>query len=511
MTRRTVLSAGGLSALAAIPLAPLPEVSAAVPDPFRLGVASGEPTADGVVLWTRLATRPLAEDGLGGMGKRAVRVDWQIAEDERFRKIVRAGTATASPRSGFAVHVEVGGLRPDGEYFYRFRASGHLSPAGRTRTAPAPGSMSPLLFAAASCAHYEHGYFTAYRRLAERHPDLVVHLGDYMYEYSSGAYVGANGVVRKHTGGKLQSLADYRRRHAQYKSDPDLRAAHAAAPWAVIWDDHELEDNWAGKTPGTGAPGFSARKRNAMRAYYENMPLRRGSLPHGTKIQLYRRLRWGSLATLHLLDTRQYRSDQACDDWSRTDCEARLSGARTLMGARQLDWLADGLRASGARWDLLGQQVFLAQRDFTLGPARELSMDAWDGYAADRDRLFAAIRSSGVRNPVVLTGDVHTAYAADLLRDFDDPSSARIGVELVATSIASDGDGYDDRAANAALLAENPHLAFTDQRRGFLLSHVTGDSLTAEFHHLPRISRQGAPSRLAARFTIPDGTRSLAR
>ncbi|GAA3210625.1 alkaline phosphatase PhoD [Actinocorallia longicatena] len=504
-----MLSSAGLAALGAVPLTSAPSVHAAGRDPFRLGVASGEPAPDGVVLWTRLAERPLAEDGFGGMGRGSVRVEWQIAEDERFRRIVRRGSVTTGPSAGFAVHVEAAGLRPGGEYFYRFRARGHLSPVGRTRTAPAPGSMSPLVFASASCAHYEHGYFTAYRRIAGHDPDLVIHLGDYMYEYAPGDYVGANGIVREHTPGKLQSLADYRRRHAQYKSDPDLRAAHAAAPWAVVWDDHELEDNWAGKTPGSKVPGFSARKRNAMRAYYENMPLRRSSLPSGTKIRLYRRLRWGSLATIHLLDTRQYRSDQACDDWLRTDCTARAATGRTLTGAAQMRWLSDGLRGSGARWDLLAQQIFLAQRDFALGPARELSMDAWDGYTADRDRLFAAIQASGARNPVALTGDVHTAYAADLLRDFDDPSSARIGVELVGSSIASDGDGYDDKAANAAILAENPHIAFTDQRRGFLLARTSPDALVAEFHSLPYISRKGAAAKVAARYTVHDGARTL--
>ncbi|MCD0448957.1 alkaline phosphatase D family protein [Actinocorallia sp. API 0066] len=514
-TRRHVLAAGGLAVLGAAPASASPALlrggAADGPDPFRLGVASGDPDAGSVVLWTRLAPRPLAPDGLGGLGSRAVAVEWQVAEDARFRRVVRSGTVTARASGGFAVHVTATGLRPGCEYFYRFRASGHLSPVGRTLTAPAPGSLTPMTFAAASCAHYEHGYFTAYRRLAELGPDLVVHLGDYMYEYAPGSYSGANGKVRTHTEGKCQTLTDYRRRHAQYKSDPDLQTAHAAAPWAVVWDDHELEDNWTGSVPGSSVPGFTARKRASMRAYYENMPLRVAARPSGTRMRLYRRLPWGALATFHLLDTRQYRTDQPCDDWLRTGCSARNDPSGRVLGAAQLSWLAGSLRASGARWDVLGQQIFLAQRDMALGPALKVGMDSWDGYTADRDRLFTTLLDSGARNPVVLTGDVHTAFAADLLRDFADPSSARVGVELVTTSIASDGDGYRDHAMMAALRAENPHFAHADQRRGFLLGRLTPEALTADFHTLERVSRRGAPAPRTIRLTVPDLSRTLSR
>jgi alkaline phosphatase D len=505
LTRRSVLAASGLAVLA-----PFPTASAGSADPFRLGVASGDPTSDGMVLWTRLAPRPLAEDGLGGMPGRTAEVEWQLAVDARFSRIVRHGVVTARRSSGFSVHIELRGLPPGREFFYRFRSTGHLSRVGRTRTAPAAGSMDPLTFVAGSCAHYEHGYFTAYRRMADQHPDLVVHLGDYMYEYAPGDYGGSSGLVRKHTGGKCLTLADYRRRHAQYKADPDLQRAHAVAPWAVVFDDHEVEDNWAGRNVGSGnVPGFSARKKAAFQAYYENMPLRTGARPAGRRIQLYRRLAWGSLAGFHLLDTRQYRSDQPCEDGGKSDCDARLDPKRVLAGGAQLRWLDQGLRASTARWNVLAQQVFLAQRDFTLGPVRELGLDGWDGYAADRNRLFGSLLGSGARNPVVLTGDVHTAHAADLLRDFDDPDSERIGIELVTTSIASDGDGYDDRAANAILREENPHIAYVDQRRGFLVCRASAAELTAEFHTLPYISRRNAPSSLSERFTVPDGARSL--
>lgn len=527
MSRRTFLTATSLAgaaplvalgpAEAAAPVAPLQRERPLVPaarraargtDPFTLGVASGDPAPGGVVLWTRLAPHPLADDGLGGMPDRDVAVEWQVAEDEGFRRVARAGRATARAQDAHSVHVEVDGLRPGAEYFYRFRAGGHISPAGRTRTAPAPGTAAPLTFAAASCAYYEHGYFTAYRRLAERHPDLVLHLGDYLYEDAAGDEATLP-IVRRHTPGKCQTLADYRRRHAQYRTDPDLRAAHAAAPWAVIWDDHEVENNWAGDVPGTKVPGFPARKRAAIRAYYEHMPLRPSAFRREGRIGLTRRLDWGGTAALHLLDTRQYRSDQPCDDGLRAGCDERLDERRALLGPAQLRWLEAGLRGSGARWNVLAQQVFLAQHDLRLGPGQEMALDGWDGYAAERGRLLDALRSSGARNPVVLTGDVHVAHACDLRADFDDPDSARVGVELVATSIASDGDGYSDPVENAAVRAENPHIAFVDQRRGYVLAKIGPGELRAEFHALPYITREGAEATVAAAFTVPDGARTL--
>ncbi|MGH3803912.1 MAG: alkaline phosphatase D family protein, partial [Pseudonocardiaceae bacterium] len=318
-TRRVVLlGAAAATALTATPLgtgcAARPRAGARsqpLSDPFTVGVASGDPAADGVVLWTRLAVRPLAEDGLGGMPSRPIDVEWELATDEEFRQIERHGRSTAVPEAAHSVHVELTGLRPGREYFYRFRADGHLSPVGRTRTAPAPTVLgSALTMCFASCSQYEHGWFTAYRRLAAEDPDIVVHLGDYQYEYAASQYTVPSGNVRNHVGSETKTLANYRQRYAQYKTDPDLQAAHAAAPWLVIWDDHELEDNWADEVPGnpqeSPQPGFLARRAAALQAYYENMPLRRSSMPHGIDMQLYRRVQWGGLVTFHLLDTRQY-------------------------------------------------------------------------------------------------------------------------------------------------------------------------------------------------------------
>lgn len=510
---RRVLLAGAAAGTAGL-LVPRPtRVSARrtpLRDPFTLGVASGDPSADGFVLWTRLAVRPLDESGLGGMPNRVVEVEWQLAADERFRSVVRTGVETARPEAAHSVHVELAGLEPGREYFYRFRADGRVSPVGRTRTAPAAGTFGGLTFATAACAHYEHGYYTAYRRLAEEEPDLVVHLGDYLYEYERGGYNGVNGPVRRHIGEKCRTLADYRARHAQYKSDPDLRAAHAVAPWLVVFDDHEVENNWAGPVSSTGAEDFEARRRAGLRAYYENMPLRRSSMPRGTAMRLHRRVEWGSLASFHLLDTRQFRDDQACFDGVRAGCDDVLDPGRTLLGADQRDWLLAGLRGSGARWNLIGQQVVMAQHDGRLGPGREVNMDGWDGYPAERTRLLAGIRASGAANPVVLTGDAHIHHAADLRADFDDPDSARVAVELVTSSIASDGDGYRDDARMAALRAENPHIAYVDQRRGYIVCRVRPDEMRADFRTLDYISRRGAPAKTSARFTVPSGEHTLA-
>jgi len=476
-------------------------------DPFSLGVASGDPARDGFVLWTRLAVDPLGGDGRGGMPSRDVEVDWQVATDERFSRVVSSGTVTARPHDAHSVHVELEGLEPGREYFYRFRAEGHRSPVGRTRTAPE--GLAPLTFAVAACAHYEHGYYTAYRRIAEHHPDLVVHLGDYIYEYGPRGYRAPTGRVREHAGGACVTLADYRLRHAQYKSDPDLQAAHAAAPWLVAFDDHELENNWAGDTSSTGHPGFARRKAAAFRAYYENMPLRRSSVPRGAAMRVHRRVEWGTLARFHLLDTRQFRDDQACGDGLRHGCDARHSAGRTLLGADQRDWLLDGLRRSPARWNLIGQQIIMAQRDMAVGPGRAVNLDSWDGYAGERTRLLTGIRDSGAANPVVLTGDAHIHHAADLRPDFDDPDSPSVGVELVTSSIASDGDGYRDESMIAGIMAENPHMAYVDQRRGYILCRLSADALEADFRTLDRVSRRGAPARSSARFTVPAGEHTL--
>lgn len=512
LDRRSFLATGGALAAGAV-TAGLPGTALAAPrlsDPFTLGVASGDPTDTGVVLWTRLAQQPLAEDGLGGMPYRDVQVQWQLSRDPAFRRIERSGTETARLADAHSVHVEVEGLEPGREYWYRFRTGSHVSAAARTLTAPAPGSSTvPLTMGVASCSQFEHGWFTAYRRLAEEQPDLVLHLGDYLYEYRAGGYVAPGGNVRDHKGPETETLAGYRQRHAQYRTDPDLQAAHAVAPWVVVWDDHELDNNWADEVPENPQPYFLERRASAFKAYYENMPLRRTSVPRGIDLQLYRRLEWGGLATLHMMDTRQYRSDQACGDGARTGCEARLDVSRTITGDEQEAWLLDGLGASTTTWQVLGQQVFFSQRDFAAGAVQTFSMDGWDGYVASRRRIVDGMAARGVANPVVLTGDVHRHYACDIKADFDDPGSRTVGVELVTTSITSGGDGSDTSAATDVQLAENPHIRFANSQRGYVLARFTADQLRADFKVLPYVKQPGAPISTRASFVVEAGSPGL--
>jgi alkaline phosphatase D len=471
-------------------------------DPFTLGVASGDPWPTGVVLWTRLAPEPLADDGLGGMPRRLVLVQWEVAGDRAFRLVVRSGYAMADPAWAHSVHVEVEGLQPGREYTYRFRVGGHLSPAGRTRTAPAAGTLGAARFAVASCANLAEGWFTAYRRLAEQEPDLVLHLGDYLYEGPEEGTAGAH--VRGRLDGEARTLAGYRRRHAQYKTDPDLQAAHAVAPWAVVFDDHEVDGNWAGFHPQAPQPHFARRRAAAFRAYYEHLPLRRSSLPHGPVMPVFRRLTWGGLATVHLLDTRQYRADQVCGDTRVTGCTAREVPSRSILGSRQERWLDRRLASSGARWDLLAQQVFMAPKDTRSGPGTEYAMDAWDGYPAARRRLLDSLASHRVRNPVVLTGDVHRHYANDLRLD-----DRVVASELVTTSVSSGGDGARRTPMTDLQLAENPDLRWADSRRGYVMLHLSRERVRAEFRTLPFVSRPGAPASSAATFGLEDGQRGI--
>jgi alkaline phosphatase D len=486
-------------------------------DPFLLGVASGDPAPDGFVIWTRLALDPLAEDGLGGMPNRNVPVQWEVAEDEKMTRVVARGEERAVPDSAHSVHVELFGLRPGREYFYRFRTGNQLSPVGRALTTPAAAETpAALTMAFASCAQYEHGWFTAYRRMAEDTPDLVLHLGDYQYEYTSGGYTSDTGLVRSLDGPETVTLANYRQRHAQYKADADLQAAHAIAPWLVVWDDHEVDNNWAGTIPENtdAAQGndttenFLARRAAAFQAYYENMPLRPSSTPRGHDMTIFRRIRWGNLANFHMLDTRQYRDDQAAGDGWKKNVAERHDEARTLTGTEQEQWLLDGFRTSTAQWDFLGQQVFFAEQDKDPSPdGNAVSMDGWDGYAASRRRITQGWVDSPVRNAVVLTGDVHRHWANDIKVDFADPDAPVVGSELVCTSITSNGNGTG--ATQVDHMPANPHLKFHNDRRGYVRTTITPDTVHADFRVLDSVTEPDAPVSTAASFAIVSGQPGL--
>ncbi|HEY2225950.1 alkaline phosphatase D family protein [Actinomycetospora sp.] len=465
-------------------------------DVFTLGVASGDPVPDGVVLWTRLARDPRATNG--GMTERAVDVDWQVADDERFSRVRASGRTRTGPQDGYAVHVEVQGLPAGGTFFYRFGALGRISRAGTTRTAPPADALAPLDIAVASCANYEHGYFTAYRHMAEERPDLVLFLGDYLYEEAAGTYRAKSGNPRSYGGPEATTVERYRHRYALHHADADLQAAHAAAPWVSVFDDHEVQDNWAGGHPETPRPDLPGRRAAAFRAWYENMPVRLPQRPRGSAIRCFRRLGWGATATLHMLDTRQYRDVQVGNDARRTDPR------RTITGGAQEQWLVDGLRRSRARWDVLGQQVFFSQLDLMPGPPRGFNGDAWDGYPVERDRIVASWQQARVRNAVVLSGDIHTHYVADIRADHDDPTSAVVGTELVSSSITSEGDGSDHSPEVAGALARNPHLRYGIARRGYVTARFSADRLEAAVRVVDQVSTPGAPVRTAARFTVAD-------
>ncbi|WP_236240506.1 alkaline phosphatase [Streptomyces sp. CC228A] len=484
-------------------------------DPFTLGVASGDPLPGSVLLWTRLAPRPY-EPG-GGLPAVRVPVQWELAHDERFTRVVRRGSALAHPEFDHSVHVEVRHLEPGRAYHYRFRAGAWTSPAGRTRTAPHPHARpAALKLAAVSCQAYHDGYFTAYRHLApEDDLSAVFHLGDYLYEYAVDAVGGARRYTDRtlpaHFARETVTLEDYRLRYALYKTDPDLMAAHAAHPFVVSWDDHETENNYAGGVPENGVPPeeFLLRRAAAYRAYWENQPLRRPQRPDGPDMRLYRRLRFGTLAQFDVLDTRQYRSDQAYGDGWRVPGPESEDPSRTMLGAAQERWLLDGWRRSRPVWNVLPQQVVLARRRNVPGPGHKVSMDAWDGYPAARTRLLDGAWNAGVDNLVVLTGDVHVGYALDLKADFDDPDSRTIGTELVATSVSSGRDGVARPANWENLTRANPHMKYYDGRRGYLRVTLAEDAARADFRTVSAVTTPGSPVTTAASFVTEAGNPGL--
>ncbi|BCK54080.1 alkaline phosphatase D family protein [Nocardia wallacei] len=481
-------------------------------DPFTLGVASGDPTPDGVVLWTRLAPDPLAPDGLGGMALAPVTVDYEVAADEHFRRVVARGSAVATRELAHSVHPEVHGLAPDRWYFYRFRAGSAVSPVGRTRTAPAPGSPTARLrFAFASCQSWSAGHFTAYEHMSAEDLDLVVHLGDYIYERAW--LLGRAGMsMDRQFWAEAVDLAGYRLRYAQNKTELPLRAAHAAFPWLVTMDDHEVDNNWAGDSPGSGidiyrVPAlFRRRRAAAFQAMYEHQPLRLAQLPSGPDMRLHRRYRFGDLAEITMLDTRQYRTRQACGDGGLvTDCDERFAADRTILGARQRDWLLEGFGASPARWQVIGNQVAMAQSDYDPGPATAVGTDSWDGYVADRNAVLGAAADRGVRNLVVITGDRHENYAADLRRDYTRAESPVVATEFTGTSITTGGDGADLPGRGRQLLDANPDLKFFNGQRGYVRVDLDHGLWRSDFRVVPYIRKPGAPIATRAGFVVRDG------
>ncbi|QLH21368.1 alkaline phosphatase [Streptomyces sp. Rer75] len=484
-------------------------------NPFTLGVASGDPLPDAVVLWTRLAPRAY-EPGNGLPEEGAVRVEWQIARDEHFHRVVGRGTATAHAEFNYTVHVDAKGLEPDRVYWYRFRAGKWTSPVGRTRTTPSYGArVRDMRFGLASCQAYHDGYYTALKHLAAEDLDAVFHVGDYQYEYAVSAVGGARNYTDRtlpaHFNTETMTLGDYRLRYALYKSDPDLQAAHAAFPWFVTWDDHETENNYADDVDENGNPPeeFLIRRAAAYRAYWENMPLRMPQQPDGPDMRLYRRFHYGRLAQFDILDTRQYRSNQAYGDgWQYPGPESE-DPSRTLTGATQERWLLDGFRRSTATWNVLPQQVTFSQRKNTTADRSKLSMDSWDGYPASRSRVLDGVQQAGIDNLIVLTGDVHVHYAFDIKKDYNNPSSQTLGVEFVGTSVTSGKDGADKPANWSTYMAANPHMKFYNGRRGYVTVTLDGDQARADYKTVSAVTTPGAPLTTAASFVSEAGNPGL--
>ncbi len=472
-------------------------------DPFQLGVASGDPLPDGAVIWTRLAPRPLEPEG-GMSGIRTV-VTWSVASDEAFENVVQAGRVTAGPELGYSVHVDVRGLESDRWYFYRFAAGDATSPVGRLRTTPAAGAVIPLRLAVASCQHYEQGYFTAYEHMAREELDLVAHLGDYIYEY--GAY---DDRVRRHAGLELRTLEDYRRRYAQYKMDPLLQAVHVQCPWVVTWDDHEVDNNYAGLAGENlmeSEEQMHMRRAAAYQAWWEHMPVRVPRARSWADLDITRRMHWGSLAQFHVLDTRQYRSDQACGDGVRpVPCEGWDDRSRTMLGEVQERWVTDGLTRSDARWQVLAQQVMMGPFDNAAGEGRSVSMDQWSGYPAARERLLSAVARHAPNRTVVLTGDIHSNWVNELHVPHVPAEGPGVAAEFVTTSISSGGDGSDAWAGvNERTMPDNPHVKWHSARRGYVHCEVTPEAWTSTYREVPYVSRPGAPVRSASRWRVENG------
>jgi alkaline phosphatase D len=475
--------------------------------PFTLGVAPGDPTDDGVVIWTRLAPDALAPDG--GMPAEAIRVLYEVAEDERFARLVARGPAEAAPLRGHAVHVEVDGLRPARPYWYRFRVGSWESPVGRTRTAPSP-SADPdrVRLAFVSCQHWEQGYFTAHRHLAQEDIDVVLHLGDYIYEYPTQP-----NPIRMVEGPETTTLDGYRQRYAQYRTDPDLQAVHAAHPFIVTWDDHEVDNDYANDHSQDDDPRepFLRRRAAAYQAYFEHMPLRAVRRPRGPDMPLFRALPYGRLLDLAVLDTRQYRTPQPCGNRIGPLCDGVRAPGATILGEGQRRWLFERLDASPARWHAIAQQVMMAPLDLTAGPPQEFSMDKWTAYDADAQAVLDFLAARRPSNPVVLAGDIHSSWASNLHVKRFDAASPIVGVEFVGTSISSGRDGTDVSPRNAAILPETPHVKFHNGQRGYVRCTVARDRWTTDYRVVPFVSRPGASIETRASLVVEAGRPGIHR
>lgn len=474
-------------------------------NPFTLGVASGYPTADSVVLWTRLAPEPLAP--LGGVTVPVVAVGWELAEDEAFRNVVRRGVAYATPDFGYSLHVEPTELQPARRYWYRFTVGDARSPVGRTRTAPAGGSSPDrFVLAAASCQQFEHGYYAAYRHMLADDLDLVVHLGDYIYELTWGEK-----RVRSHNAPECITLEDYRARYALYKQESELLAAHAAYPWVFTWDDHEVENDYAGDVSerDDDRHWFMARRAAAYQAYYENLPLPRTMVPFDGRLRLHTRVTHGDLLNLWMLDERQYRSPQACPTPGKrgaartAPCAELAEPERTMLGTAQESWLYADLKNTKARWNLLGQGVPFNYADEDPGPAQRFWTDNWNGYPAARGRLLSTLAEANTQNPVVLSGDIHSYLVSRIHERAEDPASRVLASEFVTTSITSQPT---PAKTIEGIVRGNPQFLYgSGTNRGYTKIKLEPQRLNAELVSLRDVTNRESERFVEKTFVVENG------
>lgn len=474
--------------------------------PFALGVASGYPRHDAVTLWTRLAPQPLQPDG--GLPPTSFDVRWEVADDETFRKVVSSGNAGCSFAHAHSVRVDVSGLAPARWYYYRFRAGNEVSPTGRTRTAEFPGrEAARLKFAIGSCQNYEQGYYAAHRHLTTEDLDLMLFLGDYIYSDSWG-----DDLVRQHACVTAYSLDDYRVRYAQYRMDPDLRRMHELVPWAMIWDDGEVDNDWAADQSEYLDPAFLARRTAALQAYFEHMPMPLQLRPNVGDRGIYCDLTFGNLARICLLDDRLYRSHQACPSAEKggggnrvyvDECKGLADTDRTMLGLTQEGWLEKTLSSSSQRWNVIAQQTLLPPADSEPGSRTRILTDLWDGYPAARDRLIESLVRSRAANPLIVGGDIHATVAGDLHRSPSDQSTPIIASAFCTTSITSQGA---PAGAFASRLQENPHLKFANtHQRGYLTFDLTHKTCRVSARLLDNEKDRASAIKTAANFDVEAG------
>ena len=478
-----------------------------VKDPFTLGVASGVPRNNSVILWTRLAPEPFAG---GGMPNMDVQLRVRVTRAENLRDSVIDRIITAPAADGHSVHFRADGLEPGAEYWYQFELADFVSPVGRTRTAGS-GALDNFRLAFASCQHFESGHYAAYRDIAEAIPDLIVHLGDYIYEYGPGDI--SNNPVRQHLSAEIQTLWDYRNRHAQYRSDPHLQAAHAIAPWLVALDDHEIDNNWAGYTPQDPEQQtdleFRVRRWAALKAYYEHMPIEfRPELSDlNSSLQIYGSFEFGDLLKVILLDTRQYRADQPCGQGfpADDDCSERYSNDISFTGREQEQWLNRELADSDSHWNLMAQQTWFSQFRYV---GNRYNMDQWDGYPAQRQKVIQQLARPELSNPVILSGDWHCGCAMNVLSNFDDPLATPVAAELAGTSISSNCSWI---SAVEESLPENPHVEyFSGNRRGYVLCELDREQMRAQYRLVEQSRDPNSTVEIDRELTVESGQRGFA-